>query len=120
MPKYVVTAIVESHRKDAVEKIVRTQFAKNGIEPYVSFVEKLEGPGSRAKRLAEASEKVSDAREIVEELASEMSDWYESIPENLQSGEKASEVDECKGLLENLSSDMDGLDFDNISFPAMM
>lgn len=46
---------------------------------------------------------VDTAFGVIEELASELRDWYDNMPENLQGGSKGDEVDEAASDLENIS-----------------
>jgi hypothetical protein len=46
---------------------------------------------------------VSDAYGEFESLASELSDWYDALPESFQQGDKGSQLEDAKGILENLS-----------------
>lgn len=117
MARYVITTTVEGSRKDSVEKILRTAF--KGQEPIVYCVEKQTSPESRTARLQDAAGIVEDAKAVVEELRDEMQEWFDSIPENLQAGAKADEVQEAITALEELQGEMESLSFDNVSFPGM-
>ena len=125
MARYTITLTVEAAQPASVEKKLRTAF---GEDVPVHTVEKLKTAESRADRLSEASgnieSSIEDAKNAVEELKDEMQNWYDSIPENLQSGDKANEVQEAIDALENCSSELDNLDisgcgFDDVSFPSM-
>ena len=120
MAIYTITARVDAARKDSVEKILRTAFKKEeGGEPIVFSVEKKTSPESRADRLSEAESMADDARAIVEELKGEMEEWHESIPENLQNGDKANEVQEAIDALEELQSNLENCSFGDVNFPGM-
>lgn len=43
---------------------------------------------------------ISDGCSVLEELGGEMENWYDSIPENLQNGDKASAVQECQEAMQ--------------------
>lgn len=47
---------------------------------------------------------ISDAFGIFEELAEEMGDWYESLPESLQSTDKASTIEETRDALYDMQA----------------
>jgi hypothetical protein len=51
-----------------------------------------------------------------------MEEWRDSIPENLQNGDKAQEVNDAISELESLADELDNLtlpDFSSVSFPSM-
>ncbi len=77
-------------------------------------------PGSRANRLAEAESTVDDVKTTVEELKDELQQWLDGLPENLQSGSKADELNEAIQELETIQEALEGLDFSSVSFPSMM
>ena len=116
MPKYVITLMVDAAKHVSVEKKLKAAF---GQEIPVHSVEKLKTPESRADRLSEAGGLVQQAMDIVEELKDEMEQWYESIPENLQDGDKASKVEQSRDNLDSLHSELEALDFDSVNFPRM-
>ena len=116
MANYEIKLTVEAARRESVEKKLREAFGK---EIPIHSVEKLKTAESRADRLSEAEALVDDAKSIVEELKDEMEQWYDSIPENLQSGDKANEVQECKDNLENVQSELENVDFGSVEFPGM-
>ena len=123
MARYTLTVTVEAAQPASVEKKLKQAF---GAEIPVHTVEKITSPESRADRLAEAFENfesaLDDAKSVVEELKDEMQSWYDSIPENLQQGDKANEVQEAIDALDNLASELDSTDlpsFGDVSFPSM-
>lgn len=79
-------------------------------------VEKLELDKSRAKRLAEAQALVESANGIIQELTEEMESWRDGMPENLQGGDKYTEVDTAASVLQDLNSQLDYLYWD-VDFP---
>jgi len=125
MARYTLTLTVEASQPASVEKKLRQAF---GEEIPVHTVERIKTAESRADRLAQVNSdfesSIEDAKSNVEELKEEMQNWYDSIPENLQSGDKANEVQEAIDALENLASELDNLDisglgFDDVNFPSM-
>ena len=83
-------------------------------------VEMYEPPESRADRLDQAAGLVENAKQIVDDLTEELQNWHDNLPENMQDGEKASQLTDAIDSLESLSSDLEGIDFSNIDFPSMM
>jgi hypothetical protein len=113
---YKITLHVEGARKESVEKALRKAFGED-IHPFT--VEKVKTAESRGSRLSDAGGLRDEARDIVNELKDEMQEWYDSIPENLQNGDKANEVQEAIDALESLDSELENVDFDSVSFPGM-
>jgi hypothetical protein len=116
MAKYIITLMIEAAKQDSVKKKLKAAF---GEEIPIHSVQKLKTQESRADRLSEAGGLVRQASDIVEELKNEMDHWYKSIPENLQDGEKASKIEQARDELGSLHSQLEALDFDNVSFPKM-
>lgn len=116
MAQFQITLKVDGARRDFVEKTLRKAFGKDAP---IFTVEKVKTPESPAARLSEAESMVDDARSIVEELKDEMEQWRDSIPENLQSGDKYSQVDDCCTTLDDLHSNLEQADFNSVEFPGM-
>ena len=116
MPKYKIVIQVDSSRIDQVKKQCLAAFGKD----ITTQVAKIESQPSRTDRLSDAEGLVADAKSIVEDLRGEMEDWKSNMPESLQSGSKADEIDECVSALEEIEQALDGTDFNNVSFPGMM
>lgn len=114
MAEYKVTMHIEGARKASVEKKLKQMFPDEDVQ-----VEKVEAATSRADRLSEAESSLEDAKSVVTELKDEMQNWYDSIPENLQNGSKASEVQEAIDALESIESDLENVDLSSVSFPGM-
>lgn len=103
------TNIVAVRKKLAeVFKVAEEQIAATKIE---------ESP-SRADRLSAAENLVDQARDIVEELREEVQGWHDNLPENLQDGDKAQEIEECASQLEQVGSNLDEAGFGDVSFPS--
>jgi DNA repair exonuclease SbcCD ATPase subunit len=117
LPQYRVRLVVEGKRLTSVKKQLRTMFP--ALSPDDIEVEKIDGRASRMDRLCEAISLVNDAKETVDELAQELQEWHDNLPGNLQSGEKASELEEAINSLESLSSELENINWD-VEFPSMM
>lgn len=81
-------------------------------------VERVTNPTSRSDRLSDAESSVSSAREEVEMLQSELQDWSDNLPENLQGSEKADELQTAIDQLEEINNALDGIDW-SVDFPGM-
>jgi DNA-binding transcriptional MerR regulator len=106
--------IIDGGNIKTVQKKIQKAFPGQEVQ-----VEKIKVISSRPDRLGEAEEACENAKSIVEELKGEMEEWHENIPENLQDGSKANEVQECIDALEELNDSLEGIDFSSVSFPSM-
>ena len=114
MAMYKVEITVTASNINSVRNIMAAAFPGEEVR-----CDRIDFNPSRTDRLEEAATMVESARLIVEELQQEMENWYDSIPDNLRSGEKANEVEEAKDALENLLSEVESLNFDDVNFPSM-
>jgi len=79
---------------------------------------------SRSERFSKTVEALREARDAafaeMEELRDELQSWLDNIPENLSSGSKAEELETAISELDDLLSEIEGVDFDrDVSFPGM-
>ena len=116
--QYRVTFTVEDRRLSIVQKKIRQMFPR--LDEDDIEVEKLPAYVSRPDRLDEAAAQVEGARETVDQLVQELQEWHDNLPENLQCGEKASELEEAISALESLSSELGNIDWGSVEFPSMM
>ncbi len=114
-PHFVITVRVEAARRESIEKKLKLAF---GDDANMATIEKVKTAESRADRLSEAEGMVDDARQIVEDLKDEMEQWRDSIPENLQGGDKYSQVDDACNALEEIQSNLEQSDW-GVEFPGM-
>lgn len=114
MANYLIRAQVQGSRIDAV--------TKRAIEVFGTgcSVKKRDLTQSRADRLAQIEGDIADCVSEIESLRDEMQEWHDSIPENLQDGDKASEVQESIDALEEAITSIQDIDLTGISFPSMM
>jgi hypothetical protein len=113
-PHYLVTLKIEGSRLETMSKKAKEAFGDS-----LKSVEKCLGISSRADSLDDAQKMFEEVKKIVGGLKDEMEEWRDSIPESLQSGEKASEVEDCVGQLEELEGNLNDISFDNVEFPSM-
>ena len=114
MAKYKIIVYVEGSRIDAVVKKAKEAFGEDAT------VRKSDLSKSRADRLADIRGEIENAASDVDELNGEMQEWLDSLPENLQGGDKASELQEAIDALEALKDELENVNFDDVSFPSMM
>jgi uncharacterized phage infection (PIP) family protein YhgE len=115
MPRYKIVLTVEASRIDVLQRKVQEVLGQD----ISATVVKLRAQ-SRADRLSDAESMVEDARSIVEELKDEIESWKDNLPENLQGGQKADELDDASSSLDDISSSLDAINFSDVSFPSMM
>lgn len=117
MAKYRFTIDADSAKdRDAV----KAYLDKNPkTEYHLEKIVRVKEGKSRASRLAKAEASAEEAKSVVEELYEEMEQWRDSIPENLQSGGKYSEVEECCDALDTIKQAFDEMDFSGVQFPGM-
>ncbi len=75
---------------------------------------------SRATRFADAISKVTEAKDEIESLRDELQEWRDNIPENLQDGEKANELDYAIDQIETVLTDIDSVEGAEVEFPGMI
>lgn len=120
MAEYRITATADDTNINAIRKKMAEVAKIRGGEAGIQ-VEKVERNPSRADRLSRAESKLDDAKGILQDLKEEMENWRDSIPDNLQGGDKYSEIEECISALEDiLSGTVEDADFGSVSFPGMM
>lgn len=81
-------------------------------------IKKINLAPSRSERLAEANDLKASAFDIVTGLADEMQEWHDNLPENLQSSDKASAIEECQSSLQQAADDLENIDLESIDFPG--
>jgi CHASE3 domain sensor protein len=117
MARWEITIQGKAIRKASVEKLaakLKEEFAGASIS-----VSDATLPESRSERFSHAMDLVSDAKSHVEELRDELQDWYDNLPENLQQGSKAEEIQEAIDALDSVVSDLDNCEGADVSFPGM-
>lgn len=119
MAVWQVTVSGKGIRQDTVDKITRALLDKYGEKATVT-VKDATPPASRPERFAAAMGRASDARSECEELHSELEEWKDNLPENLQEGSKADEIDEALAQLDEVIQNLQAAEDAEVSFPSMM
>lgn len=113
MARYTVKGTVDEKRIDIVKKKLAEAFGEDAFT-----VEKEKVATSRAERFGEAESLVGDAASILQELGEEMRSWHDNMPESLQGSDRGTRVEEAADALEELASELEGLDW-SVEFPGM-
>lgn len=116
-----IKAFAISKALDAVNsaEIASVDFMDKDDTPEVVAARKSKRRQSRADRFSEAQGKVSDGKAIMEELRDELQNWRDNLPENLQSSQKADDLDTAIGELEDAINDADNIEGKDVQFPGM-
>ncbi len=72
---------------------------------------------TRSERFSSAMGLAEDARIQVEELKDELDEWLSNMPENLQGGSKAEEIEEAISALEEVIDCLDQAQGSDVMFP---
>ncbi len=118
MARWKVTISGKGVKKASVDALVAKVRDKFGEKVSVS-VEDASPPESRADRFSEAVGLISDAVSELEGLRDELQEWKDGMPENLQSGSKAEEIDQAISDLEDIISEGEDLAGRDVTFPGM-
>jgi hypothetical protein len=112
--RVVITGVTAANIK-SLEKKIKAALG----EEFSADVRRQDPSRSRADRLDEAAGMVEDAAMIVEELKDELQEWLDGLPENLQSGSKADELNDAISELESIYDSLGSVDTGSVSFPGM-
>lgn len=74
---------------------------------------------SRRKRLEEEIEKINSSKTAIEELRDELQVWLDNMPENLQEGQKAEELEEAISSLNMIIDSLEEAEDNEVNFPGM-
>lgn len=105
-------------RTNSVEKLMRR--LKDEVPGASVSVATVFVPESRPDRFNMALGKIGDAKSEMESLRDELQEWKDGMPENLQTGSKAEELDEAISNLETLAQALEEAEGIEVSFPSMM
>lgn len=74
---------------------------------------------SRADRFSLLQNDIINAKDGIETLRDELQDWLDNIPENLQGGSKAEQLEETIDELDTIIDSLDEAGTTDINFPGM-
>ena len=115
-PIYKVMLTVTGSKLESMLKKAKEAFGEALLK-----VEKFSRTTSRADQLANAIERVRDAKDDIESLKSEIESWHENLPDSFRDGEKGSQLEECMEALEQVINSLDDAESnaDSVDFPGM-
>lgn len=105
-------------RADTIRELVESAL-KTKYPGAVIHVSRREPAESRADRFSEAQSNISDGKSEAEELLDELESWRDGLPENLQSGSKADELEEAISSLQEFIDACDSAESVDVTFPGM-
>ncbi len=117
MARWQITISGKGLRKTSVEKLAEKM--KADFDGADVFVRDATPPESRADRFSDAQSQVSDAKSEFESLRDELQEWYDGLPENLQQGHKADELQSAIDQLEEVINQAEDVEGASVDFPSM-
>ena len=106
-------------RAQGIQRMFLEEIKKKYPDAECSIMKK-EPAVSRADRFSEALGLISDGKSQMEELRDEMHNWQYGLPENLQSSQKADEIQSCIDELVQVISSCEEAEGASVEFPEMM
>lgn len=126
MARYQITLDGKNIRRKTVDKIAKELLAKYtpenpkdmaGAAAATISVTEANLPKTRGERFNQAIAKVTEAKEEIDSLNEELTDWRNGLPENQQEGEKAGELDEAIEALDQINESLKDAVEQDVSFP---
>lgn len=74
---------------------------------------------SRSARFQAVIDSIDSAKSDIETLKEELENWLDNMPENLQDGQKASELQEAIDALDDIVSNLEDVVDTEVTFPSM-
>ncbi len=119
MARWEITVSGKGIRKAGIEKLAAKLKEEYGEGAVVGVVDATQ-PESRAERFSTAQSLISDARCEMESLRDELQEWLDTIPENLQSGDKYQQIETSIASLEDIIGELENQEGADVEFPSMM
>lgn len=105
-------------RADTVrELVVQALSAKYPTASVI--VQRKEPAESRSDRFSDAQGLVDEAKCEFESLRDELQEWHDNLPENLQDGEKAYQLDSVVSELDDVINQCEEVTGAEVEFPGM-
>lgn len=104
---------------DTAEKRIQDWAKKFYPKAHISVAREVPAE-SRSDRFGEIKQSIEDAKSDTEELRDELQSWHDNLPENLQDGEKAEELQTAIDALEECINSLEEAAGIEVDFPSMM
>lgn len=101
--------------KQLIEAAIHSKYPAASV-----FVSRKEPSESRPERFSDAQSDVENAKSEAENLRDELQEWRDNMPENMQSGQKADELDSAISSLEEFINACETASGAEVEFPGMM
>jgi hypothetical protein len=111
--------IIQLANATPAPSVASIDLMQKGDTPELVKARKTKKRPSRADRFSNAQGEISTAKAEIEELRDELQNWRDAIPENLQDGTKANELDDAISELENVIGDLENAEGYDVNFPGM-
>ncbi len=109
-----ITVEQKGLRASVLQALLKKQYPK----AIITVRRESEGT-SRADRFSQAQSDVCDAKSEAEQLKAELEEWQSNMPENLQEGTKAQEIEEAMEQLDEFISACEDAESVSVDFPGM-
>lgn len=106
-------------RTNPVTSVISIDLIQDGETKELVKARKSKRRPSRADRFATSQGDVSGAKTEAEELRDELQNWRDNIPENLQDGTKAGELDDAISALDEYIGALEEAEGADVQFPSM-
>ncbi len=118
MPTFRITVSNKGLTQKALEKLLKPIRDKLGEDADLS-IEKVKHPETRRERFDDALSQIESGKAELESLQEELESWVNGMPENLQNGSKAEEINMAISGLEDLVGDLNNVCEGDVEFPGM-
>ena len=114
----IITVNQKGARVAGIESLIEKQIKSKYPDAVISVTRKVPAE-SRNDRFGEAQSLIGDAKSIGEELRDELQQWLDNLPENMQSGGKAGELESAVSELEDFINSLEEAEGASVDFPGM-
>lgn len=97
-----------------IENVIKIKYPQATV-----IVTRKEPADSRSDRFTDAQGLVDDAHTEFESLRDELQEWRDNMPENLQDGEKANQLDDVISELDDVISSCEEVTDAGVEFPGV-
>ena len=113
-----ITIDQKGARVDSIESVIEKHIRAKYPEVRIT-VERKEPPESRGDRFSEEKWLIGDGKSQAGELRDELRAWLDNLPENLQQGSKADEIQSAIDSLEEFITACEEAEGIEVDFPGM-